>query len=141
MNTSRIAVIASVLAAVFWAAKAVAIGAAGGLGRSPAENPLFFLGLTSCVVAVVTLAVCATPRRAWWVRSAVGVAVVLGLFVVVGLIDSAAHAVVDGDHWVLTELNLWIAALVVLGVSVVRDRRQRSAPAVRREAEPSGALR
>ncbi len=128
MNTSRIAVIASVLAAVFWAAKSVAIGAAGGLDRSPLESPLFFLGLASAIVANVALALSVAAGRAWWVRGAAALGVVVALFAVTALLDAAVHGLVDGDHWVLAEVNLWIDALVVLGLSVALDRR-RPAPA------------
>ena len=128
MNTSRIAVIASISAAGFWTAKAVAIGTAGGLDRSPAENPLFFLGLISCIVAVVTLTLSMTASRHAWVRGAAALGVVVAMFVGVGLIDAAVHAVVDGDHWVLTEVNLWITALAVLGLSVRHARRPAGAP-------------
>ena len=126
MNSSRIAVIAASACSIAWAAKAVAIGLAGGLDRSPAENPLFFLGLASCIVASVALVLSVTVGRPWWVRGAAALGVVVALFVITALLDAAVHGLVDGDHWVLTEVNLWIDALVVLGLSVALDRR--SAP-------------
>ena len=139
MNSSRIAVIAATTAALAWGAKAVAIGLAGGLDRSPAENPLFFLGLASCIVASVALVLSVLVGRPWWVRGAAALGVVVALFMITALLDAAVHGLVGGDHWVLTEVNLWIDALVVLGLSVALARR-RSAPADRRESAASGAF-
>lgn len=55
MNSRSIALWAALAAATSWAAKSVPIGVAGGLDKSPLEAPLFFAGLISLAVAVVTL--------------------------------------------------------------------------------------
>ena len=46
VNSLRIAQLAATAAAVFWTAKATAIGIAGGLDKSPLESPLFIAGLS-----------------------------------------------------------------------------------------------
>ena len=60
MNSSRIALVAAVAAAASWTLKAVAIGTAGGLDKSPLEGPLFFAGCSCFVVASVALGVAIT---------------------------------------------------------------------------------
>lgn len=134
MNSRNIAFGAALAAAAAWTAKGIAIGVAGGLDKSPFEAPLFFAGLLLLVVALVALGVAVTPGARTGVRVAAG----LGTFVV-GLaftltIDGlvgAFHAPGVERHWVWTEFNLWVAAVVVVGVTLAahRTRLPRRTPA------------
>lgn len=123
MNSSRIAVIAATAAALAWGAKAVAIGLAGGLDRSPAEGPLFLLGLVLAVVALVAVTLTATRARPTWQRVAAVPASLGGLVVTVVVLAEAVNAVATSDHWAWYELNLWIFAAVLLGLALRLDRR------------------
>lgn len=132
MNSRRIALWAALAAATVWTAKSVAIGAAGGLDKSPLEAPLFFAGLISYVVAVVALGFVATSGARTWMRILAGV----GAFVVGVAFTLAVDAAVGAfhssgaeRHWVWTEFNLWVAALVALAIVALvnRDRQQRAA--------------
>lgn len=110
--------------AALWAAKSVAIGTAGGLGRSPAEDPLFFLGLGASLVAVTCLILAWT----WgWSRRVRLLAALAGLPLVF-LLTVAIQAVVrlvepDEPGWPWAEINLWVVAAVVLGLAVAVRRR------------------
>lgn len=123
MNSSRIAVIAATTCSIAWAAKAVAIGLAGGLDKSPAEGPLFFAGLVSCLVAVTALTVGSTRHRPGWARALAGVGAVVGLVAVVAATDRLVHAILPGDHWVVSEAGLWLNAALLLAVTLRHDRR------------------
>lgn len=125
MNSSRIAFIAAIAAVASWSVKAVAIGTAGGLDKSPVEGPLFFAGLLSFVVATVALGIAATRGRPAWVRAAAGVIVApvvsIGIFLLgVGALVAALQPADPGRHWVWAEVGLWVSALstlaLVLGV-------------------------
>jgi hypothetical protein len=123
MDTSRIPLVCAVGATVAWTLKAVAIGTAGGLGRSPYEDPLFLVGLGFAFAGVVSLVLLATSGRRAVVRAG---AVLLGILAVFGLtiaVDATAHAVTSSEHWTLTEVNLWILALLLLGLTVPAARR------------------
>ncbi len=127
MNSSRIALYAAVAATVAWTAKAIAIGTAGGLDKSPLEGPLFFAGLLCFVVAVLALGVALTSGRPTWLRvvaSLVGFAIAFQLSMLLdGFVDSTIGGTEATRHWAWAEVSLWVSALVVLGVAVAHDRR------------------
>ncbi|MFZ5845999.1 MAG: hypothetical protein ACOYX5_01305 [Actinomycetota bacterium] len=125
MNPRRIALFAALAAATFWAAKATAIGVAGGPGKSPFEDILFLAGLLSFGVAAVALGIAATPAARPWLRALAG----LGVFILGFAFGQGVNALVgalhpDGGerHWVWTEFNLWVAAVVVLAIVVPLNR-------------------
>jgi hypothetical protein len=124
MNTPRIAVTAAAAAVVAWAAKAVAIGLAGGLGRSSFENPLFFLGLLCALLSVGALAVSAAATPRWWARAGAVAGALVALFVVVALTSAALESV--GDHWVWSELSLWVTSVAVLALAASRSSQTSS---------------
>lgn len=124
MSSARIALIAAGLAAVFWAAKVVAITLAGGLGESPAEGPLFLLGLVSILVAGGSLGVALTSGRQRGVRVIGALVVIVGVMLLTGLASLVVSAVQpDEPHWVWGEINLWVGAVVVLAVCLATARR------------------
>jgi hypothetical protein len=129
MDTSRIAVIAAAAAASAWGAKAVAIGVAGGLDRSPAESPLFVLGLVCGLVSVGALAVSAAGVTQWWARLGAAVGGLVLLVVVVGLTSAGLEAVATSDHWVWSEVNLWLVAVAVLVLAARHSSRRSPAAA------------
>lgn len=124
MNTTRISVIAAAAAVVAWGAKSVAIGLAGGLDRSPFEGPLFLLGLACGLVAVASLAASAARSPRWWARAGAALGGLVLLVVVVGLTSTALAAVATSDHWVWSEVNLWITSLAVLALGIHRSSRE-----------------
>ena len=125
MTSQRIALWAAIAAATSWAAKAVAIGVSGGLDKSPLEAPLFFIGLTCFVAAVVALGIAATSGARAWMRIAAGVgAFVVGIAFTL-IVDAGVGAFASSGldrHWVWTELNLWVVALVALAMAVALNR-------------------
>ena len=126
MNSRRVALWAAVAAVTAWTAKSVAIGVAGGLDKSPLEAPLFFAGLVSFVVAVVTLGVAATSGRRTGMRVVAGVGAFAVGFVFTMGVDAgveAFYASGEERHWVWTEFNLWVSCLVALGIAVALNRR------------------
>jgi len=135
MNSSRIALIAAITAVVSWTLKAVAIGTAGGLGKSPLEGPLFFIGLFSYVVATVAFGFACTRGRPRWVRVVIAVvvapALAIGVSAVIGAVVGALQPADPDRHWVWAEVGLWAVALMVLTLtlaSVVRQRAPGQAP-------------
>jgi hypothetical protein len=133
MNITRVALVTAVATTAFWTAKSIVIALAGGLGKSPAEGPLFLLGLASCVVAAVATGIALGRPAHWWSTIAWGVA---GL-VAVSLLGTVAQAVVTGVEpsspaWVWGEINLWVMAVAVLALNL--------SPAVRREPAPATAV-
>lgn len=123
MNSATIAKSASLLAVGFWAAKSAAIAVAGGLGRSPAEDILFFAGLLSAIIAVGALALTLTAGRSFFVRwSAVVIAVVASSALSFAL-GAVIEVVAASDHWVWAELNLWVLAVAVLVLAWLPARR------------------
>jgi hypothetical protein len=124
MNSTRITVIAASAAVVAWAAKALAIGVAGGLDKSPLEVPFFLLGLVSALVAVGALAVSVLGRTRWWARTGAVLAGLVTLFVFVALTTRALDAVATSDHWIWSEVNLWVTSLAVLALGVRQHSRQ-----------------
>ena len=131
MDTRRIALIAALAAVTGWAAKSIAIGTAGGAGKSPLEGPRFFAGLVPFAVSVVVIGVALTSGRRTWVRVAAGVgAFVVGFASSVAL-DAAVGALIAPGverHWVWMEVNLWVVALVGLGVAVMLNRKGEPSP-------------
>ena len=127
MNSSRIALLAAVAAVVSWTLKAVAIGTAGGLDKSPLEGPLFFAGLLSFVVAVVAVGVALTRGRPLWVRAVTGVVVApvvgIGATLVVDALVGALRPTDPLRHWVWAEINLWVVAAAVLALALTVRRR------------------
>jgi hypothetical protein len=125
MTPSRLAFLAAVTSAIGWGLKAVAIGIAGGLDRSPFEAPLFFLGLLAIVVAFVALGVAVAGNRPVAAKIAGGV---VGIVVGVGLAmasDTIAGLVVpDSAGWVQEEAGLWVAAVVAVAVTWFWYRRR-----------------
>lgn len=125
MTSRRIALWAAVAAAAAWTAKSLAIGLAGGLGKSPLESPLFFAGLVSFVVAVVALGIALAPGVGTRLRVLAGVgAFVAGLLLTISVDATvgAFHANGVERHWVWTEFNLWVSALVALTTAVALHR-------------------
>jgi len=119
MNLTRSALTASVVTVALWSAKAVAIGLAGGLGKSPAETPLFLLGLLVFVVASALVGAAAFARRslAWRVLGAVVAFVALmSVCLVTGAVVNAVEPARPG--WVYGELNLWVMMLVLLAAAL-----------------------
>ena len=120
MSASRFALLAAVVSVVAWGLKAVAIGAAGGLDRSPFEGPLYLLGLVAIVAAFAALGVAAAGQRSAVVRAvgaALGVLVGVGLSMVSSVI--ATELVPDSAGWVQAEAGLWFSALLALGITAL----------------------
>ncbi|KAE8766152.1 hypothetical protein [Georgenia thermotolerans] len=126
MNTTRIALTTALLAAGAWTAKAVAIGIAGGLDRSPFENPLFFLGLAAWMVALAASGAALTRGAPTPVRIAASLGAVAAGWVAVVLVGALVGDRVAG-HWAWTELNLWVAGALTLGLAFWLDRRVETA--------------
>jgi MYXO-CTERM domain-containing protein len=128
MTSPRIALFAAVSAVVLWAVKAIAIGVAGGLDRSPLEAPLFFAGLLCFVTAAVTLGVALTRGRSAWLRVLTGVIVApaagVAFPVLVDALVGAFQSAGQDRPWVWTEFNLWAAAIVALALALVVRRRE-----------------
>jgi hypothetical protein len=120
MNSTRLARGATLATTFLWTAKAVAIGIAGGLDRSPLESPLFLLGLVCCIVAAAAtgIAVAHRPTVLGRTLSAVG-GIVVGALVVVAANVAVAAAAPPSPSWVWAEVNLWVAALFLLAVNLV----------------------
>lgn len=134
MTSRRIALWAALAAAAAWTLKSFAIGLAGGLDRSPAESPLFLLGLLCFVVAAVALGVALTFGRPIWQRVAAGLGGFVVGFALTMLVDAAVgafHGTGAERHWVWSEFNLWVGATVAVGVALSANRteRSRTAPA------------
>ena len=115
MKISPVTTAAAVAAAVFWAAKAVAIGA---LGRDSYDDPvasaLFLLGLLSFFVAVVSLVWRALRGRHVGQR----LLACIGAVGVTAGFSTATTPLFESlvDSWVGAELNLWILAIGLLAI-------------------------
>ena len=126
MTARRLAVTAAAAAVLAWGAKAVAIGLAGGLDKSPAEGPLFFLGLLCFTVAGCAFGAALTTGRSVPVRvlGIVAVAVVvMVLSQVIGAVIAMFAPPEDQAHWVWAEVELWFGALILLGATTAFSRR------------------
>ena len=113
MKIPRVATVAAIAAALFWAAKAVAIGAFGrGSYDDPIASTLFLCGLLSFLIAVVTVA-----WRTWRGRH-VGLRLLacVGAVVVTVGFSAATTSLFESriDSWVGAELNLWVLAIALL---------------------------
>ena len=119
MKISRFTSVAALAAALFWAAKAVAIGV---FGRDSLDDPiasaLFLLGLLSFVLAVFTLAWRTLRDKPVGLR----LLACVGALTVTVVFSAATTPWFESriDSWVGAELNLWILAVVLL-VLVARD--------------------
>jgi hypothetical protein len=111
---------------VAWGLKALAISAAGGLGLSPVEDPLFILGLVAIVVSFASLGVAVAHGRS---RAAQVAGAVVGLVIGVALsaLASAVAAAVipESAGWVQGEAGLWFSAALALVATVVWRSRGR----------------
>jgi len=130
MNPSRIAFTSSLICIGAWTVKAIAIGVAGGLGRSPLESPLFLLGLVAFVATVVLLALALSAGRAAGVR----VLVVVGAVAAGVAFSVASNALVTAvrpanPSWVWGEVNLWVGAAVLLALVLATARNRGAAHA------------
>lgn len=112
--------------AAAWAVKAVAIGIAGGLDRSPLEGPLVLLGFAFSLVAAAAVGVLLAASRPAALRVVAALVAMLVWFVVLSGLDAAVGAVEPADPaWVWEEVSLWIGALILLaGVAAVRARAE-----------------
>ena len=118
MSATRLAVLAAIASAVAWGLKAVAIGVAGGLDKSPLESPLFVLGLMAIVVAFASLGVAVARERTLAVKVIGGLVGVLIGFGLSTLASAVALALIpDSAGWVEAEAGLWFSALLALGVA------------------------
>jgi len=126
MTAGRVALLGATGAVVFWAAKATAIGVAGGLDKSPLEGPLFVAGLLSALVGAAALGAWLLAGRPVWLRTlgALGVMVLVVLSAGVGGAVAAALQPAE-PGWVWGEVNLWVSAVVLaVAVLVQRSRTQ-----------------
>lgn len=115
MKLARISFVAAVLSAAFWAAKAVAIGVAGGNDLSRLESPFFLIGFGFQVLALLALVLWWTRRRHVAVRAASMVGSIVATFVVISAFEAVLELVKPADAgWVWVEVNLWIVAAVLL---------------------------
>jgi hypothetical protein len=114
MSAARVATVATIGAVLVWGLKALVIGLAGGLDKSPAEGPLFFLGMIVFLVGVVSIGLALTEGRGLAVRVLGVVVTIVVLFAVWLAVDTviAAMAPEDDPHWVWAELQLWVIAVV-----------------------------
>ena len=117
MTTTRIARTASLLAVVLWAAKATAIALAGGLGKTPLESVFFFAGLVAALVAGVALALSYVGGRGPLLRAGAAIAGALALLAVAGVVSALVELLKTSDHWAWGEVNLWVSALLALGLA------------------------
>jgi hypothetical protein len=123
-SRSRVALLAALAAVALWSAKAVVIGVSG-LGRNPAEDVLFFLGLAAALVGSAALGAAQAAGRSTATRVAAGAAGVVALIVVAGITQAVVGLVQPSDPgWVWGELNLWVAALALLAAAAVTHRRR-----------------
>ena len=125
MSSARVASYATVGAVLAWGLKALAIGIAGGLDKSPIEGPLFFLGLVLFLVGVVAIALALTDGRSVGVRVLGVVVTVVVLFVVWMVVDTvvASLAPAQDPHWAWAEAQLWIVSVATaLGWYAWRSR-------------------
>lgn len=121
MTISRITIIAAITAVSAWGLKALAIGIAG-LGESPLESPLFFLGVLGLVVAMTSLGWTVASGRPIAMRAlASGGALIAGIAFSLTVL-ALVSAFVSSDHWAWGELNLWVTAVVLLAFVAFAER-------------------
>ena len=121
-------------AVVAWGVKAVAIGIAGGLDESPAESPLFVLGLLLYTLGVIAIGLSVTAGRSlpWRLLGVVGALVVSAVvFLVVDAI--VAGLAPEDPHWVWAEVQLWIVSVGTAAAWLAwRSRRAAAQPVAAR---------
>lgn len=123
MTASRVALVAAVGAVLAWAAKAVAIWIAGGLDLSPAEGPLFFLGLLCALTGAVALGLAVSAGRGAPMRVVITFVAVATVVLVAGLFGWFAVLLEPDDpSWVWGEVNLWVSAVVLLSAVLLQRR-------------------
>ena len=125
MTAASAALAASTTGLVAWLVKAVAIGIAGGLDRSPLEGPLFLLGLLAVTVASACLGVALAARRTTVVKVLAGLAGAVAAPIVMIAVQTVVVAVLPASvGWVEHEAGLWLAAgaFVVAALVVHRAR-------------------
>lgn len=127
MNYSRIAVVAAITCLVAWTAKAIAIGLAGGLDRSALESPLFVVGFVASLVAGVAAALARTASRHPVARVGAVVLVLAAVYLVILGVNLVLEQTVTGDAWVWSEVNLWVVALLLLGITLAGRRPLKTA--------------
>lgn len=141
MKSTRIALFAALAAVAFWTVKSVAIGVAGGLDKSPLEGPMFFCGLVSFIVAVVSLGVALTAGSRTWLRVVGGIGAVVVGIVFTTVVDELVNGYREPGpdrHWAWTEVNLWVVSLTVLALtSALAARRRGRAPGAAADAAPA----
>lgn len=132
MTATRLAWLAAIGTALAWGAKAVAIGVAGGLDKSPLEGPLVLLGFALSLVSTAALGTALVRERAVVVRVLVAVATMVVWFFALQAIDAVVGAVQPADRsWVWEEIGLWIGALLLIGfVASLRSRADGRRPDV-----------
>jgi hypothetical protein len=125
MNSTRLALGATIATTAFWTAKAVAIGIAGGLDQSPLEGPLFFLGLLCSIVAAAATGIVVGHRRSVGGRVLSAAGGIAAAAVVMVIVNSAVDLLgLSSSGWVWAEVNLWAFMLTLLVVNLsVRSRR------------------
>ncbi|USQ75596.1 hypothetical protein [Ornithinimicrobium cryptoxanthini] len=127
MTTSRIALIAAATSLVAWIAKATAVAAAGGPGRTSWEDTLFFVGLATQLIAFVAVVLSLTGSRPVVVRLGAllgGAVLVFGLVTVLQLVIERVQPA--DASWVWGEINLWVVASLLLGLAVLAHQRATS---------------
>jgi hypothetical protein len=128
MTANRVAAVAAVCAAVSWAVKAVAIWIAGGLGKTPLEDILFWLGFGAMVVTFVALGVAAARGRSLLVKVVAGViGLVVGVVALVAVEDAVGAIVPESAGWVAEEAGLWVAAAATTAFALLWLRSRDSA--------------
>lgn len=129
MITARLALVLAVTCTVAWTAKAVAIATAGGLGKSPAESPLFLLGFAFFVAGAITVALALTTRRRRGQRLVLMVAVLASVAAPMAVVGVAAAAL-QPPHpgWVWGEVNLWAGAVTLQVVALASHARRQPVP-------------
>lgn len=125
---TRVALAGAVGAVIFWSAKAIAIGIAGGLGKSPAEDALFFLGLASALAGAAALGYALAARRRAVVRVVSAAGGVVAIALVAGLTQLVVNVVSrSSEGWAWGEVNLWVSALALITAALAwRWRQDRS---------------
>ena len=129
-NSTRIALSTALLAAALWSLKALTIGLAGGLDKSPLEDPLFLAGLAAFLTAAVAIGVALTRGRPTWLRALAGLAGPVIGFLTAMALDSlvgAFQATGEGRHWVWTEVNLWVIGAAGVALAALARRREQTA--------------
>lgn len=131
MSTARLFTITTALtvgAVVVWGVKALVIGLAGGLDKSPLESPLFILGLVLYVLGVIAIGLAVTAGRSVVVRILGGIgALALGFAAFLAIDTIIAGMAPDTDpHWAWAEAQLWISSVATAALWFAL--RNRAAP-------------